>query len=190
MTASISRDHFEKLYAANPDPWGFTTSAYEAGKYAATIDALPRLRFRSGLEVGCSFGVLSRALAERCDQLLAIDLAQSVVERARASMPEVSNIRFDRATIPQEWPEGMFDLIVFSEVLYFLNDADLNQTASLAARGLDRDGIVVMVNWLGDTSAPHTGDEAAGAFIRAMQPHARPILQTRADRYRLDILAR
>eukprot|EP01037_Dinobryon_pediforme_P001478 gene1476-1499_t len=65
----IDREHFEKLYAANPDPWNFNTSEYEAAKYAATLEALPRPRFHHGLEVGCSFGVLSRALAQRVPAL-------------------------------------------------------------------------------------------------------------------------
>jgi 2-polyprenyl-3-methyl-5-hydroxy-6-metoxy-1,4-benzoquinol methylase len=190
MTPSITPEHFEQLYAANPDPWNFTSSPYEAEKYAATCAALPRARFRSGVEFGCSFGVLSRRLAARCDRLLALDMVESVLQRARAGAAEHPNITFTRAAIPADWPTGRFDLMVFSEVLYFLDDTDLVQTARLAAQSLEPGGIVVLVNWLGETSSPQTGDEAAEKFIQAMRPDVVPMSQMRADRYRLDILAR
>ncbi len=66
-------EYFEQLYVRDPDPWRFATSGYERDKYAATLAALPNRRFASGFEVGCSIGVLTRQLAERCDALLAAD---------------------------------------------------------------------------------------------------------------------
>ena len=67
MTGSRAATHFQCLYQANPDPWGFRTSAYEQTKYRQTLSALGDRHFTSGLEVGCSIGVLTRVLAERCD---------------------------------------------------------------------------------------------------------------------------
>ena len=49
--------YFEALYAADEDPWDFTTSAYERAKYDRTVAALGDRRFARGLEVGCSIGV-------------------------------------------------------------------------------------------------------------------------------------
>ena len=57
--------HFEDLYRRSADPWGFASSGYEAAKYAATLAALPRDRYARGLEVGCSIGVFTAALAGR-----------------------------------------------------------------------------------------------------------------------------
>ena len=66
---------FDRLYASNPDPWGFETSEYEQAKYADTLAQLDGRHFRSGLELGCSIGVLSRLLGPRCDRLLGLDAA-------------------------------------------------------------------------------------------------------------------
>ncbi|MGL6044624.1 MAG: SAM-dependent methyltransferase, partial [Sandaracinobacteroides sp.] len=63
---SLPPAYFDALYRDDPDPWRFATSGYEAGKYAATMDALPRGRYGSALEVGCSIGVLTAELARRC----------------------------------------------------------------------------------------------------------------------------
>ena len=186
----MGQAYFERLYASDPDPWRYATSTYEAEKYAATCAALPRARFRHGLEIGCSFGVLSRALAKNCQSLLSVDLVETVLDRARQDAGDVSNIVFERMEVPREWPKGDFDLIVLSEVLYYLSGSDLERTAELAAQALTQDGVIILVNWLGSTAAAHTGDEAAEAFIQAMRPVARPVRQTRAKLYRLDMLAR
>ena len=69
---TLQRAHFEALYAADPDPWDFETSAYEQAKYDATIAALPPGPISTALEVGCSIGVLTERLARPCDRLLAV----------------------------------------------------------------------------------------------------------------------
>ncbi len=82
---SLPPRYFDDLYAHDPDPWQFETSAYEAAKYDATLDALPIERFASALEVGCSIGVLTARLAPRCDELLAIGTISTTSPPASAS---------------------------------------------------------------------------------------------------------
>ena len=55
--------YFDQLYAVDDDPWQLATSDYEQAKYARTLAALPRSRYGSALEVGCSIGVLTTQLA-------------------------------------------------------------------------------------------------------------------------------
>lgn len=163
-TESMVPAYFDSLYAADPDPWQFATSEYEREKYASTLAALPPRRFAAGLEVGCSIGVLTQQLAERCDRLLALDVAEAALRQARARCPGVT---FERRSIPAEWPPGRFDLIVFSEVLYYLDAAGIRATAARAMESLNPDGCVVLVHYLGETNYPSTGDEAADGFIAA-----------------------
>ena len=119
---------------ASADPWAFRTSAYEQEKYRRTIAALGERRFRSGFEPGCSIGVLTRMLARRCDALLAADIVEEPLHTARRYAADLPWVRFARLRIPAEWPDGRFDLIVLSEVLYFLSPRDI---ATVAARVLD-----------------------------------------------------
>ncbi|MFE7421819.1 hypothetical protein [Rhodococcus sp. NPDC057529] len=60
--------YFDAMYAASPDPWGFGDRWYEQRKYALTLAALPRPRYRRAFEPGCSIGILTAALAHRCDE--------------------------------------------------------------------------------------------------------------------------
>lgn len=190
---TLTADYFDSLYERDPDPWGFASSPYEAEKYERTIAALPRQRYAHGLEVGCSIGVLSGALAGCCDHLLGIDVAEAAVAQARDRNRGRANLRFERRAFPgdigADGPSEGFDLIVLSEVLYYLDAPALRSSAeatrAMAAPGVD----VLMVHWLGPTpDYPMTGDAAAEGFIAAMQPGARVMLQLRKPLYRIDLL--
>lgn len=179
---------FDRLYARDPDPWNFHSSQYERDKYAATLAALPPGRFANGFEVGCSIGVLTRMLAQRCGELLSVDVSEQALAAARANCAGLRHVDFRRLHIPAEWPPGSFDLVVLSEVLYFLGPGDLAATARLAAASLTPGGVALLVNWTGPTNSPSTGDEAAQRFMAAAG--LTPATQRREAQYRLDLLRR
>jgi 2-polyprenyl-3-methyl-5-hydroxy-6-metoxy-1,4-benzoquinol methylase len=188
MTGSRAALHFKRLYQSNPDPWGFRTSAYEQTKYRQTLSALGDRHFTSGLEVGCSIGVLTSALADRCDCLLGVDIVEDPLEAARSRCADQPQVRFQRMQVPAEWPEGWFDLMVFSEVLYFLSAADIERCASRVWSSLLPAGMVVLVNWLGQTDDPTPGNDAAEMFIGATAGRLTVMRRERHEGYRLDVL--
>ena len=187
MSLSWDAAVFDRLYAQSDDPWNFSGSAYEKAKYAHSLSVLGDRMFPRGLEVGCSIGVLTRLLAARCENLLAIDGSQPALTLARRRCPDLHGVRFARAQVPAEWPDQVFDLMVFSEVLYFLDSADLTAVAEKAAHSLAPSGLIVLVNWTGETNTPTGGDEAARHFIRASGLQSRHT--AREPLYRLDVVA-
>ena len=117
---AYDRAYFDALYTRDADPWDFRTSDYEKRKYAATIAMIGDRRYAQGPEVGCSIGVLSALLAPICDAFLGLDISEIPLNDARAICAAFPNARFTCMATPGDWPEGQFDLIVLSEVLYFL----------------------------------------------------------------------
>jgi SAM-dependent methyltransferase len=188
--SSAASGFFDDLYARNPDPWGFASSPYEHAKYTATLAALGPRRFGRALEVGCSIGVLTQRLATRCDALLAIDVAQAALDQARQRCSDLLQVRFDRLHVPAEWPSGSFDLIVLSEVLYFLSAAEIAQCADLALTAMPPGGTALLVNWLGENDRPVNGDAAAELFIARCAGKTELRLQTGSELYRIDCLVR
>jgi cyclopropane fatty-acyl-phospholipid synthase-like methyltransferase len=184
--ASISRAYFEELYAREEDPWRFASSAYEHEKYATTLAALPKAKYESAFEIGCSLGVLTQRLAERCESLLAVDVADAALARVRARCAGLDHVQIRQMHIPNEWPDDSFDLVVVSELLYFLTPADIMLTAARSRDCLRPGGAVVLVHYILPTDYPSTGDEAAETFIGGIG--LSPILQLRKARYRLDLL--
>jgi SAM-dependent methyltransferase len=181
--------HFQQLYQLNPDPWGFRTSPYEQAKYQHTLRALGDRRFASGLEVGCSIGILTRLLALRCSTMLGIDIVEDPLSDARARCADQHWVQFQRMQAPTEWPTGRFDLIVFSEVLYFLSAADIARCAHRVLNSILLHGSVVLVNWLGHTDDPSPGNAAPDSFIEATKGRLHIARQDRHERYRLDVLS-
>ncbi len=186
-------DHFERMYQENPDPWGFATSAYEQAKYDATLAALGTRRFHAALEVGCSIGVLTERLAGRCDRLTGVDFAVTAVEEARKRCAALPHVHIEQLEVPRHWPSGQFDLILFSEVLYFLATPDLRQTCERALASLAPRGLVLLVNYTGPAGAngnrdPQSGESATEVFVAAAGPRLQLLLQQQAENYRLDLL--
>ena len=181
--------YFDRLYTADPDPWKFATSDYERDKYAATLAALPDQRFTRCYEVGCSIGVLTRQLAPRCDAILGVDVAEPALVQARVRCADQPWVMFERAFVPQDWPAGAFDLILFSEVLYYLGIGGLRDAARRTEAALLPGGTVVLVNWRGNTDGACTGEEAADLFI-ATTPGLTPSVPVRAEKYRIDVLTK
>lgn len=187
-SASLPPGYFDGIYAGNPDPWGFTTSAYETAKYDATLAALSERTYADALEIGCSIGVLTRRLAERCTRLLALDVAETALTAARARCAEAPNVSFRRAVVPTDWPPGRFDLIVLSEVLYFFTQADLTHLAGHMVRAVKPGAEVILVHWTGETDYPLSGDDAVEALIAGTAGTLAPHHHARAEKYRLDVL--
>ena len=91
---TIQPAFFEAMYARDEDPWHFATSAYENAKYDDTLRSLPQARYESILEVGCSVGVLTRRIADRGTDVLAIDVSQRALDTASKRCSDVTNVRF------------------------------------------------------------------------------------------------
>jgi hypothetical protein len=188
--ASHGPGHFRRLYEASQDPWQYRTSAYEQSKYRRTVASLGARRFHSGFEAGCSIGVLTRLLALRCERLLAVDIVEQPLRSARAMCDNQPWVRLERMEIPGEWPDDIFDLIVLSEVLYFLSPADIGTAADRVIATLEPSGVVLLVNWRGHSHDPCTGDEAAAIFMNRTRRCLSSQMHYQESGYRLDVLYR
>ncbi|MCY1287163.1 Nodulation protein S (NodS) [compost metagenome] len=139
----VDREYFSRLYGRQDDPWGLGTRWYEARKRALLMATLPRERFARAFEPGCGGGHLTVELAPRCDALVAMELADSAAGQARQRVAEFAHVQVLTGELPQHWPEGSFDLIVFSELGYYFPKSDWHEVAALAAGALTDDGVIV-----------------------------------------------
>ena len=157
---TLDPGHFRERYAASPDPYGLADRWYEARKYALTVALLTRERYGTAFEPGCSIGVLTRQLAARCDRLLAWDAVTDAVAAARVRTAGLPGVRVEQRVIPAAWPPHSFDLVVFSELLYYFDDADLDRVLSLGTGSLRPGGQLLAVHWRHPApDHPRTGDE-------------------------------
>ncbi len=190
--SSLPPKYFDDVYRAKSDPWDFATSPYETAKYDATLAALPRSHYASAFEAGCSIGVLTEKLAPRCGQLLSIDVSEQALTQARTRCAALPQVRFEKRYLPDEFPAGTFDLILVSEVGYYLALPDLRRLRDLCISQLNTHGHLLLVHWTPPVpDYPLTGDAVHEEFLAAATGE-RLLHKTgqRAERYRLDLFER
>jgi trans-aconitate methyltransferase len=186
MTGTVD---FEALYRRDPDPWGYTTSAYERHKYAATLKACGEGPFAAALELGGSIGVFSELLAPRCRSLTTIDSAPTAVGQARHRLAGREDVKVVRGEIPQAIPPVQHDLVVASEVLYYMTPERFEQTLATLERTLAGEGRLVAVHWRRHgPERPLTADQVHEALRH--QSWLTAVEDGATDDYLLDVLER
>ncbi|MGA1836226.1 bifunctional PIG-L family deacetylase/class I SAM-dependent methyltransferase [Herbiconiux sp. 11R-BC] len=157
--------HFDRMLERDPDPWRVESSWYERRKRAVLLASLPAERTRCTLELGCSTGVLSHELALRSDEFLGLDFSERAVDAARGRCRALPHARFEVAELPAAWPAGRFDLIVASELAYYLHGGELDELVRQCSDALEDHGALVICHWRhvldGDE---HPGDRVTAAF--------------------------
>lgn len=188
--SSLDKAYFDRVYQANEDPWSFATSDYERQKYETTVASLPTAHYENAFEIGCSIGVLTQMLAERCGQLLAVDASELPLKTARARLATYPNVTIQPMKIPDEFPDASFNLILLSEVGYYLSMPDLTHARQLLIDHLEPNGHLLLVHWTPFVhDYPLTGDQVHDFFLESAQPDG-PLTQLKNQRestYRLDL---
>jgi len=164
VTARLPDSYFEHLYTAADDPWQLGSRWYDQRKYAITMAALPKRRYRHAFEPGCSIGTLTELLTQRCDHVTATDVAQAPLETARARLRRRgwdAGVTLLQSSIDTRWPTGPFDLLVLSEVAYYLDRDTLTMVLGRECPRLAPDAVVIAAHWRHTVADyPLTGDEA------------------------------
>jgi len=170
VTARLPDAYFDAMYATSDDPWQLSSRWYEERKYAVTLSMLPRPRYRHAFEPGCSIGTLTERLAVRCDAITATDVAAAALDHADRRLRAAGRreqVNLMRHSLDEPWPKGDFDLVVFSEVGYYLRAETLRSVLDREHSRLN--GVTVLprtgatlsrtIRWVGTTptrsSQPH-----------------------------------
>lgn len=156
----LAPGYFDALFRGNDDPWAFKSRWYESRKRAITLAVLPHPRYASAYEPGCANGELSAALAERCDRLLISDGAAAAVALAQRRVAGLPQVRVVQAWVPDDWPEERFDLVVISELAYYLDAQALAGLAARARGSLESGGDIVACHWRHPIAGCRLGGDA------------------------------
>lgn len=164
--AGTAAKDFDSLYRRKKDPWSYLSSWYEQRKRAVTMAALPRERYRHAFEAGCSLGLLTEELAARCGRVTAVDASEVALQRAAERLAGSAQVKLLRADLPDGWPDAArdLDLVVVSEIGYFLQAAELRRLLERAKGTLVPGGHLVLCHWLN----PIMGWELDGETVHAM----------------------
>jgi SAM-dependent methyltransferase len=146
---SDQQNYFDALYRDSSDPWKIRSRWYERRKRALTLASLPHERYARAFEPACGNGELTVQLAPRCDELIAADISEDAVAltRQRVAAESGGNVSVQQMLLPDAWPEGTLDLIVISEVGYYLDDTQLARLIERMRDTLSPNGAIVACHW-------------------------------------------
>ena len=180
---------FERRYRADPDPWRYAESEYERAKYRATLAACGDGSFSSALELGASIGVFSALLAPRCEQLMTIDFSPTAAALARERLRSHPHVEVIVGPIPDALAGGSYDLVVASEILYYLEPGAFEGTLEVLKRLLAPGGRLVCVHWRPEGSERPLDAAAVHDAVRR-QPWLEPVRSGGTADYLLDVFTR
>ncbi|MET4539572.1 LmbE family N-acetylglucosaminyl deacetylase [Arthrobacter bambusae] len=155
---------FDEVHSRQEDPWSYTTSWYERRKRALTLAALPEESYESGLELGCSIGTLSEELAQRCRRFLGVDASSAALAQAAERLANYPSAEVKHLTMPHEWPDGRFDLVVLSETGYYLSPEELSELLTRIQASTTPGGTLLLCHW----RHPISGWELDAASVHSM----------------------
>jgi hypothetical protein len=133
--------------------------------------------------------VLTAELAERCDRLLASDIAAAPLETARQRLAVRDGVTFAQLQVPSEWPAGPFDLVVLSEIGYYCDHDDLSDLIGRAVQSMTDDGVLLACHWRHPVADyPLSGDQVH----EQLRAESGLVLQAEhlEEDFRLDVLVR
>jgi hypothetical protein len=114
--------------------------------------------------------MLTELLADRCDRLLATDVATVALCQAEERLSGRPHVRFEQRSLLDGWPAGPFDLVVLSEVGYYTTTGEFVAVVERAVDSLAPDGCIVACHWRHEVADyPASGD----SVHRILRGHAR-----------------
>ncbi|MGZ0715212.1 SAM-dependent methyltransferase [Pseudomonas palleroniana] len=186
---SVATPYFDQLFAGNDDPWAFRQRWYEQRKRALTLAVLTRTHYASIFEPGCANGELSAELATRCDQLVCCDTAATAVALAKTRLSAFPHAQVQQRRLPEQWPTGQFELIVLSELGYYLDAADLRRLIDCALASLAPNGQLLACHWRPlIEGCPQTAEQVHALLQQRLGMH--PVVQHHEEDFLLDLWSR
>ena len=152
------------MYTDSADPWRLESRWYERRKYAITLALLPYARYRHAFEPGCSIGILTKQLADRCDHVTATDVAVAALDVAHRRLVDAGcrdRVTLLRVSLDEPWPVRGCDLVVLSEVCYYIDASALRAVMDREVPRLAHGATVLAAHWRHPVpDYPITGDHA------------------------------
>jgi SAM-dependent methyltransferase len=180
----IDIDGFENLFQRDPDPWDYETSAFEAHKRSVLMRYAglgPRGRV---LELACANGVTTQALMKVGLRVTALDGSSTAIAQARTRLGHIRRLRLLHANLPKGLPKESFDLIVVSEIVYYLGSIAARRLAEGVANRVAPGGrVVVLHHHLNFPDASVNPEHAHRDFVRLLRERMTLVRSARTGRF-------
>ncbi|MBS0659338.1 MAG: glycosyltransferase [Verrucomicrobia bacterium] len=138
-STTVANGHGAPLGLAVPGPESWVQERLRT----ILLASLPKPHFERACVLGCGDGALTAALARRCDQLVSVASTEEALLKIERRAGGLANVKFERRQLPDQWPEGRFDLIVLGDTGIEFEATERARLAWKVRASLRPDGFVV-----------------------------------------------
>jgi len=144
-----ARSEFDRCYATGHDPWSYGSNPEARERYPLAVGLLDEWRAGErprALEIGCGEGLFTELLADRCEAVLAVDLSEAALERARGRCADRENVEFARWDLRHDNGLGQFDVVACMDVVCSIRRPLARRRALRLVAGSVRPGGALLVS--------------------------------------------
>ena len=162
------RGYFELRYRRR-DPWKYLSSDYKRERHERMLTWCRLLQPQRVLELGCSEGVFTAALAAFTAEVVGLDISARAVARAKERCTAFPGAQIEQLDVLQELPSGLFDLVVCTEVLYYLEPRTLGNLRDRVVERVRPGGNLLLVHCWPQAEMFHHEVFAASPLLKPVQ---------------------
>ena len=134
---------FERKYSFAPDPWEVTSHSSYYEELRRFICQSRTNRWNKALDCGCGEGHFTSQLTDLCGEVHGVDVSRTAIDRARKQYSDGFWHNTDVRNIKDlDFPAGNFDLIVCSQLLYYLAWSEASAFLTSLETLLSPDGVL------------------------------------------------
>ncbi|HYA88604.1 MAG TPA: class I SAM-dependent methyltransferase, partial [Nitrospirota bacterium] len=101
---------------------------------------------REVIEFGCGTGYYTKAIARNASRVLATDLSDEMLDKAKANLKEFPNVTIEKADCEgAAYPPERFDTVIMANVLHIIEDPRKALRESL--RILKKGGLLIVISY-------------------------------------------
>ena len=120
---SVNEEAIDDEFRRQEDPFHYASNGIDRVRFRRQIGMIDSVRmggcFERALEIGCAEGMFTEMIAERCQYLLAVDISQTALARARQRLNWGPGVFFKQWDLVRDSIPGTFDLIIAAGVLEY-----------------------------------------------------------------------
>jgi SAM-dependent methyltransferase len=141
--------NFNAVYAAEQDPWGIGNADSE--RYAFYYQTLrPHIPPSSRvLDIGCGQGAFLARFTGTGASMHGLELAAAAIERGRRRFPSITFYQGSATALDAclKLRETVFDLVICSDIIYYLKESDKQTCLDWIAEHLAPEGLAFVAAW-------------------------------------------
>lgn len=137
---------YDLAYRLRNDLFEIEGSEYEQHKLNRLIGVIRQRRYKTVLDVGCGIGILAEKISPFCQQIIGIDFSPKAISLAEKRCKNLENVSFLERDIRTFDFQGDYDLVIFSEVLYYLEDRFIERIVHRLKKNLPDSARIIIVD--------------------------------------------